>query len=92
MPPSHVRAAKSWYSRGASAHSSPRLISQVHVSTVDLAILSTFSFEPIREDMARRGWWDEGAENNNLARLVAFSVVPVIGPAFYLLLRPALED
>jgi hypothetical protein len=65
---------------------------QVHVSTIDLAILSTFVFEPIREDMARRGWWDEGAANNIVARLAAFSALPVIGPALYLMLRPPLEE
>ena len=63
----------------------------VHVSTIDLAVLSGFAFEPIREDMCRRGWWDEGAEGNNAARLAAFCV-PVIGPAAYILARPSLED
>ena len=64
----------------------------VHVSTIDFFILSTFSFEPIREDMSRRGWWVDGAEDNNVARLLAFSAIPLIGPAAYLLLRPSLED
>lgn len=65
----------------------------VHVSTVDFAILSALIFEPIREDMARRGWWDvaDGAENN-LARLLGFSLLPVLGPAAYLLVRPALPE
>ena len=65
----------------------------VHVSTIDLAILSSFAFEPIREDMCRRGWWDEdGGSDNNLVRLIAFSAVPVLGPCAYLALRPALEE
>ena len=65
----------------------------VHVSSIDLLVLSAFAFEPIREDMARRGWWDEAAEgNNNLARLLAFSLVPVLGPAAYLVLRPDLPE
>lgn len=66
----------------------------VHVSSVDFAILSAFAYEPIREDMARRGWWDEAAAEgeNNAARLLAFAAVPVLGPAAYLLLRPALEE
>ena len=44
--------------------------------------------------MARRGWWDmePGADGNNLARLLAFSLVPVVGPAAYLLTRPALPE
>jgi len=62
----------------------------VHVSTIDFAILSALAFEPIREDMARRGWWDEAADDNNAGRLAAFCV-PVVGPAAYLLLRPSLE-
>ena len=49
-------------------------------------------FEPIREDMCRRGWWDEGADDNNVARLAAFSAVPVLGPAAYLMVRPALQE
>ena len=65
----------------------------VHVSSIDLLVLSAFAFEPIREDMARRGWWDEAAEGtNNLARLLAFSLVPVLGPAAYLVLRPDLPE
>lgn len=64
----------------------------VHVSTIDFAILSAFAFEPIREDMSRRGWWDPRAEENNVLRLLAFSAVPLLGPATYLLVRPPLED
>uniref|UniRef100_A0A7S0J5P6 SnoaL-like domain-containing protein n=1 Tax=Calcidiscus leptoporus TaxID=127549 RepID=A0A7S0J5P6_9EUKA len=63
----------------------------VHVSTIDFAILSTFAFEPIREDMSRRGWWDDDAADNNVGRLAAFCV-PVVGPCAYLLLRPPLEE
>ena len=62
------------------------------MSTIDLCVLATFAFEPIREDMARRGWWTEGADDNNLARLLAFAAVPVVGPCAYLLLRPRLEE
>lgn len=64
----------------------------VHVSTIDLTVLSAFAFEPIREDMCRRGWWDEAgptAEERN--RLLAFCF-PVLGPAAYVLLRPALDQ
>ena len=62
------------------------------------------AFEPIREDMARRGWWaapivpEEGSEagaeapsQEELARLAAFCF-PVLGPAAYVLLRPALPE
>ena len=65
----------------------------VHVSTIDLGVLSAFAFEPIREDMARRGWWDEAAPaDGQLGRLLAFSAVPVLGPCAYLLARPALSE
>ena len=64
----------------------------VHVSTLDFAILCCFAFEPIREDMARRGWWGDSAAGNNLGRLLAFSAVPLVGPAAYLLLRPPLPE
>ena len=67
----------------------------VHVSTIDFAILSIFAFDPIREDMARRGWWDEDAaqvDNTQLLRLLAFVAVPVLGPCSYLVARPALSE
>ena len=64
----------------------------MHVSTVDLAVLCTFAYEPIREDMCRRGWWDPKATDNDLKRLLAFSAVPLLGPAAYLLLRPPLPE
>jgi len=63
----------------------------VHVSTIDFAILSAFAFDPIREDMSRRGWWKPGSGGNNVGRLLAFSMVPLLGPAAYLLARPPLE-
>ena len=78
----------------------------VHVSTIDFAILSAFFFEPIREDMARRGWWSapiapaaapggteaaQAPSQVELARLAAFCF-PVLGPAAYVLLRPALPE
>jgi len=64
----------------------------VHVSTIDFAILSALVYEPIREDMNRRGWWVDGAPGNNAARLAAFAALPVLGPAAYLLLRPELDE
>ena len=71
----------------ADLFSSSKLVS---VSTVDFLILSLFAFEPIKEDMSRRGWWGCYGEND-VGRLAAFCF-PVIGPAAYVLLRPALED
>ena len=71
----------------ADLFSSSKLVS---VSTVDFLILSLFAFEPIKEDMSRRGWWGCYGEND-VGRLAAFCF-PVLGPAAYVLLRPALED
>ena len=63
------------------------------MSTIDLAVLSTFIFEPIREDMARRGWWDDDEESTaQVLRLLAFVLVPVLGPAVYLATRPVLPE
>ena len=65
----------------------------VHVSTIDLTILSLFAFEPIKEDMARRGWWDEDEPmDGQMTRLLAFSLVPVLGPCAYLTVRPGLSE
>ena len=67
----------------------------VHVSSLDLIVLSLFFFEPAREDMCRRGWWaaDGGAPTSaERARLLAFCALHVIGPALYLLLRPELPS
>ena len=64
----------------------------VHVSSIDFVILSAFAFDPIREDMSRRGWWDPQSADNDVKRLLAFSAVPLIGPAAYLLIRPALPE
>ena len=56
-------------------------------------MLSTFAFEPIREDMARRGWWDEGSPTDaQRNRLLAFCAVPVLGPSLYVALRPPLQE
>lgn len=54
-----------------------------HVSTLDLTVLSVVYFGTIGEDMRRRGWYSPG-------KALAFSALPVLGPALYLLARPAL--
>jgi len=65
----------------------------VNVSSFDLLVLSLFFFEPLREDMQRRGWYaapGEDPSTEEIARLAAFCAVPVLGPAAYVLARPAL--
>lgn len=67
----------------------------VNVSSFDLLVLSAFFFEPAKEDMRRRGWWAAPGEEpttEQVARLAAFCAVPVIGPASYLVARPALPE
>ncbi len=67
----------------------------VHISSLDLCVLSLFFFEPCAEDMMRRGWFPsdgEAPKPAQLARLAAFCALPVIGPALYLVLRPPLDE
>lgn len=56
-----------------------------HVSSLDFLILSLFVGDAMREDMFRRDWYSS-------AKVLAFSLVPVLGPCLYLILRPALPD
>ena len=55
----------------------------VHVSSIDLLVLSAFAFEPICEDMARRGWWDEaeGEEPGEVVVALRRLPRPKAGPA-----------
>ena len=67
----------------------------VNVSSFDLLVLSLFFFEPTIEDMRRRGWWaPQGEQPSALqaGRLAAFCALPVLGPAAYVLARPALPE
>eukprot|EP00667_Euglena_gracilis_P016142 EG_transcript_16857 len=57
----------------------------VHVSSLDLCVLSALFPFTVTEDMQRRGW------QVDVLRVLLFSV-PVLGPAAYLLLRPPLRD
>jgi hypothetical protein len=61
----------------------------VHVSSVDAVILQASLWEPLREDMQRRGWYTDGSGSEN-AKLAAICAVPLLGPALYLAARPAL--
>ncbi|CAN0358519.1 unnamed protein product [Hapterophycus canaliculatus] len=56
----------------------------VHVSTIDCTLLSLAIVDPLREDMRRRGVEPEAAK-------VALYAVPLIGPALWMLVRPAVE-
>lgn len=56
-----------------------------HVSSLDFLILSLFVGDAMREDMSRRNWYSS-------AKVLAFSLVPVLGPCLYLILRPPLPN
>lgn len=56
--------------------------SLVHFSSLDLTILSASYVDPLREDMQRRGVAPDVAK-------VAVFALPIIGPALWLVLRPA---
>ncbi len=60
-----------------------------HVSSVDCALLSLIVWEPMLEDMRRRGMYTDGSGIEKI-RLAAFCSVPLIGPALYLATRPKL--
>lgn len=51
------------------------------ISTVDFAILNLAIWDPLEEDMRRRGFKGPDAK--------VFCAVPIIGPLVYLLLRPS---
>lgn len=53
----------------------------IHVSTIDLVVMSLVVGDPIREDMRRRGW------DPVPARIAPF-LIPVIGPTLWLVVRP----
>jgi len=56
------------------------------VSSLDCTVLSLCVVDPLVEDMRRRGWY---AGPEDLPKALGFAL-PLVGPALYLLLRPAL--
>ncbi|XP_071698841.1 uncharacterized protein [Rutidosis leptorrhynchoides] len=58
----------------------------IHATSIDFALLSTFAPFWVYNDMTARKWSDKGFW------LVPLSVVPFLGPALYLLLRPSLSS
>ncbi|XP_023752143.1 uncharacterized protein LOC111900493 [Lactuca sativa] len=57
----------------------------IHATSIDFALLSTFAPFWVYNDMSARKWEDEGFW------LLPFSVIPFLGPALYVLLRPSLS-
>ncbi|KAK1439753.1 hypothetical protein QVD17_05573 [Tagetes erecta] len=57
----------------------------IHVTSIDFTLLSTFAPFWVYNDMTVRKWTDKGFW------LLPLSVVPFLGPALYVLLRPSLS-
>ncbi|PIN03458.1 hypothetical protein CDL12_24001 [Handroanthus impetiginosus] len=58
----------------------------IHITTIDFALLSTFAPFWVYNDMTTRKWRLKGG-----SWLLPLSVIPFLGPALYLLLRPKLS-
>ncbi|XP_015082093.1 uncharacterized protein LOC107025843 [Solanum pennellii] len=56
----------------------------VHATSIDFSLLSAFAPFWIYNDMTARKWYDKGSW------LLPLSVIPFLGPALYLLLRPSI--
>ncbi|KAJ4975996.1 hypothetical protein NE237_001102 [Protea cynaroides] len=58
----------------------------IHVTCLDFALLSTFAPFWTYNDMTTRKWSDKGSW------LLPITLVPFLGPALYVILRPSLSD
>ncbi|WMV38766.1 hypothetical protein MTR67_032151 [Solanum verrucosum] len=56
----------------------------IHAMSIDFSLLSAFAPFWIYNDMTARKWYDKGSW------LLPLSVIPFLGPALYLLLRPSI--
>ncbi|MBA0605592.1 hypothetical protein Godav_018149 [Gossypium davidsonii] len=58
----------------------------IHIMSLDFTLLSAFAPFWVYNDMTARKWYDKGFW------LLPLSLVPILGPALYLVLRPSLSD
>ncbi|XVF31923.1 hypothetical protein REPUB_Repub17cG0037000 [Reevesia pubescens] len=58
----------------------------IHITSLDFTLLSAFAPFWVYNDMTARKWHDKGFW------LLPLSLVPLLGPALYLVLRPSLSD
>ncbi|XP_022771654.1 uncharacterized protein LOC111314494 [Durio zibethinus] len=58
----------------------------IHITSLDFTLLSAFAPFWVYNDMTARKWYDKGFW------LLPLSLVPFLGPALYLFLRPSLSD
>ncbi|XP_044503138.1 uncharacterized protein LOC123223815 isoform X3 [Mangifera indica] len=63
-----------------------KLTAGIHVMSIDFTLLSTFAAFWVYNDMTARKWYDKGSW------LLPVSLVPFLGPALYLFLRPSLSE
>lgn len=57
----------------------------IHVMSIDFTLLSTLAPFWVYNDMTARKWFDKGSW------LLPVSLIPLLGPALYILLRPSLS-
>ncbi|GKV41258.1 hypothetical protein SLEP1_g48819 [Rubroshorea leprosula] len=58
----------------------------IHITCLDFTLLSTFAPFWVYNDMTARKWYEKGYS------LLPLSLVPFLGPALYLVLRPSLWE
>ncbi|XP_052178480.1 uncharacterized protein LOC127792143 isoform X2 [Diospyros lotus] len=58
----------------------------IHLTSIDFALLSAFAPFWVYNDMTTRKWYGKGIW------LLPFSLIPLLGPSLYLLLRPSLAS
>ncbi|CAM8992436.1 unnamed protein product [Rhodiola kirilowii] len=58
----------------------------IHVTSLDFTLLSTFAPFWVYNDMTARKWYEKGSW------LLPLSLIPFLGPALYVLLRPSLSS
>ncbi|OMO89651.1 hypothetical protein COLO4_19642 [Corchorus olitorius] len=63
-----------------------KLTAAIHITTLDFSLLSAFAPFWVYNDMTARKWYDKGFW------LLPLSLVPFLGPALYLVLRPSLSE
>ncbi|MCI15868.1 hypothetical protein A2U01_0037007, partial [Trifolium medium] len=57
----------------------------IHIMSIDFTLLSTLAPFWVYNDMTARKWFDKGSW------LLPVSLIPLLGPALYILLRPSLS-
>ncbi|XP_056171132.1 uncharacterized protein LOC115688833 isoform X3 [Syzygium oleosum] len=62
-----------------------KLTAGIHVTSLDFTLLSAFAPFWVYNDMISRKWYEKGSW------LLPLSAVPFLGPALYLILRPAVK-